>query len=137
MKLNPSIPVFGDSSYRGKCPTEDIEQINFFSWLKFNYPEYANLFIHPKIEGKRTGVQITYDQKTGAMQKSMPDLMIICENPFCVELKRQDHTKSKWQDGQQEKLESLSDAGCFTGIALGADAAKEAFKLWLTKRQEK
>lgn len=137
MKLNPKIPVFGDSSFRGKCPAEDIEQINFFSWLRFNHPYYANLFIHPKIEGKRTGAQMSYDAKTGALQKSMPDLMIICDYPFCVELKRQDHTKSKWQDGQQEKLESLSNAGCFTGVALGAEAAKEAFKSWLTKREEK
>lgn len=131
MKLNESIPVFGDVNFRNKCPTEDIEQINFFSWLKFNYPNYANLFLHPKTEGKRTYQQVNYDKRTGGIPTSLPDLIIIHRLPFCVELKRKDHTKSKWQDGQQEKLLELQEAGCFVGLALGADGAKEAFLQWL------
>lgn len=131
MRMNPKIHVFGDPSFRGKCPTEDVEQVNFYGWLKYNYPEYAELFLHPKAEGKRSGAQINYDQRTGGIPTSMPDCMIVHKMPFCVELKRQDHTQSRWQKGQQEKLEQLHSAGCFIGVALGCEAMKEAFLQWL------
>ena len=135
MKFHPKIPVFGDVNYRGDCPTEDVEQINFYSWLKVNHPKHADLFMHPKAEGKRNGAQYSYDHRTGGIPTSMPDCMIVSFRPFCVELKRKNHTKSRWQDGQQEKLLALAEAGCFVGVALGADAMKEAFELWLNTQK--
>lgn len=137
MKFNDTIPIYGDPTFRGDCPTEDVEQINFVNWLKFNYPIYFELFMHPKAEGKRNGAQISYDQRTGGIPASMPDCMIISKIPFCVELKRLDHTKSRWQKGQQEKLLELKAAGCFVGVALGFEGMKEAFLQWLkTTNQE-
>lgn len=131
MKFNDSIPVFGDVSYRGQCPTEDIEQINFVSWLKHNHPELRCLFIHPKNEGKRSHNQVNYESRTGGLPTGASDLIIPGNPCFVVELKRQDHTKSKWQKGQQEYLLSAKETGCFIGIALGFEGAKEAFNLWL------
>lgn len=131
MKFNSDIPIFGDTSYRGECPREVSEQANFYAWLKLYHSDYADLFIHPKSEGKRTPSQVNYDRKTGGIPTSMPDCMIIGRVPFCVELKRKDHTKSRWQEGQQEKLIRLADAGCFIGVALGCEGLKEAFLSWL------
>lgn len=131
MKFNKEIPVFGDSSFRGDCKKEDLEAMDFYSWLKFNHPEHAEFYIHPKAEGKRTYAQVNYEKKTGGIPTSTPDGLMMHAIPFCVELKRKDHTKSKWQDGQEDKLIGLSKRGCFVGVALGADGMKEAFTKWL------
>lgn len=131
MKFNESIPVFGDVSFRGGCKSEYCEQVDFYAWLKLNYPEYHSLFLHPKTEGQRTYQQVNYEKRAGGIPKSLPDLMIINNYPFCVELKKKNHVKSQWQNGQQEKLIELKNAGCFIGVALGADGAKEAFLQWL------
>lgn len=54
---------------------------------------------------------------------------IIVGNPtFVCELKRQDHTKSKWQDGQLEFLEASQKRGAFVCVAFGYLAALNAVK---------
>ena len=45
-------------------------------------------------------------------------------------MKRQDHTKSRWQDGQLEFLEASQNLGAFACVALGYVAALEALKNW-------
>lgn len=135
MKVNPLIPVFGDMSYRGDCPTEDTEQINFVSWLKHNHPDYRTLFIHPKNEGKRQFNQVNYESRTGGIPTGASDCIIPGCPTFVVELKRLDHTKSKWQKGQQEYLINAKEKGAFVGVAFGCEGLKEAFKLWLTAQQ--
>ena len=52
---------------------------------------------------------------------------------FVCEMKRQDHTKSRWQDGQLEFLEASQKQGAFTCVALGYVAALEAVKDWIKK----
>lgn len=136
MKFNKNIPVFGDPSFRGNCPTEDIEQINFYSWLKFNYPQYSLLMIHPKNEGKRKYNQVNYESRTGGLPTGASDVIIPGNPSFVVELKRANHMKSRWQEGQQEYLLAAKEAGCFVGVALGCNGLKEAFKLWLDTNQD-
>ena len=131
MKVNPQIPVFGDMQFRGDCPTEDIEQINFVSWLKHNFPKHRALFIHPKNEGKRTHNQFNYESRMGGIPTGASDCIIPGCPAFVVELKRQDHTKSKWQKRQPEYLLNAKENGCFIGVAFGADGLKEAFLQWL------
>ncbi len=137
MRINKEIPTFGDSSFRGDCPKEDVEQINFYSWLKENYPLYHTLMIHPKSGGKRSGAQINYESRTGGMPTGASDLIIPGNPCFVVELKRRDHKKSNWQPEQQPYLLAAKDAGCFVGLALGFKGAKEAFELWLTQKEER
>jgi hypothetical protein len=130
MKFNPKIPVYGDQSYRGKCPAEDIEQINWVSWLRFNHPQIALTLIHVKGEGKRTPQQIAKEKKMG-FQRGPSDLILTGSPSFICELKRADHTKSKWQDGQQEFILQSLEQGAFVCVALGAEGAKLAFNEWL------
>ncbi len=132
MKLHPEIPVFGDPSFRGDCPKEDTEQINFISWLKFHYPLHHTLMIHPQSEGKRNGAQITYQSRTGGMKAGASDCIIPGNPTFVVELKRKDHTKSQWQPKQQDYLLAAQRNGCFIGLALGCDGLKESFLKWMT-----
>lgn len=136
MKFNKDIPVFGDSSFRGDCPKEDTDQVNFVAWLRYNYPERAKMMVHVKTEGKRTWGQINYEKKMGGIPSGFSDLFIIGNPNFCVELKRKDHTKSKWQKGQESFLLNSKEAGCFIGVALGFEGAKEAFIKWLDINQD-
>ena len=135
MKVDPEIPTFGDMSFRGDCPKEDIDQINFVSWLKHNYPTHRALFIHPKNEGKRKHNQVNYESRTGGIPTGASDCIIPGCPAFVVELKRQDHTKSQWQKGQQQYLINAKEAGAFIGVAFGFEGLKEAFLQWLELQQ--
>lgn len=126
-----SFRVFGDINYRGPCPKEDIEQIDFFSWLAFNHPDYAALAIHPKNEGKRTYQQVTRETMLGSINTGASDVIIPAGLGFVCEIKRRDHTKSRWQKGQPEFLTRASKAGAFSCVALGCQGAKEAFLNYL------
>lgn len=131
MKFDSWLLVFGDLHFRGDCFEEEKEQIIFFDWLKLNHADYARLLIHPKIEGKRSFFMQMKDRKTGAMNKGVSDIVIPCSPAFICEIKRKNHIKSKWQDGQKEFLSMAKNKGSFVCVALGADAAKEAFNYYL------
>ena len=130
MKFNESIKVYGDLSYREKkCPRESAEQITFFNWLRREYPDIAKVATHIRNEGVRTHAQ-TAKQRAEGMKTGASDIMIPASPAFVCELKRVDHTQSKWQDGQQEYLLAASALGAFTCVALGHVAAIEAFEAW-------
>lgn len=125
-----SVKVYGDTKWRGDCPTETAEQVTFFGRLRRKHPEtWGRLAIHPRNEGKRTAQQ-TMRAKAEGMTPGTSDIVIPGSPSFVCELKRRDHTKSKWEPGQVEYLETAKDAGCFSCVALGADAATEAFEEW-------
>lgn len=134
-----TIPVYGDQNYRGDCPREDVEQASFFAKLRREYPDsYGVIAIHPRNEGlvKNGQFQAVAKHRIEGMSKGASDIIIPglsgCgkSGAFVCELKRQDHTKSKWQDGQIEYLEAAQAAGAFTCVALGAAAAWQAFEEW-------
>ena len=136
MKLPKDIPIFGDVNYRGDCRKEDAEQIEFVDWLKFNYPDYHRVFIHPKIEGRKSQRLINKDRRMGSFTVGASDCIIPGSPAFVVELKRVDHTKSSISGDQLSYLRVSQKLGCFVGIALGAEALKEAFLLWLDMQNE-
>lgn len=70
-------------------------------------------------------------EKAEGMTKGASDIIIPGCPAFVCELKRRDRTQSSWQDGQLEYLEAAKRAGAFACVALGADAATEAFEEWL------
>lgn len=39
MKFPLEIKVYGDMSYRGECPSENLEQVTFFNRLRREYPD--------------------------------------------------------------------------------------------------
>lgn len=135
MILPQSIPVYGDQTFRGKCPQEHVEQASFFAKLRREYPEsYGRIAIHPRNEGLLINgqFQAMTKHKLEGMAKGAADIVIPGAPTFVCELKRQDHTQSKWQDGQIDYLEASQNAGAFVCVALGAVAAWDAFQDWLS-----
>lgn len=126
--------VYGNADFRGKCPKESVEQITFFNKLRTEYPgTWGILALHPRNEqllkgGQHRGV---IKQKAEGMTKGASDVIIPASVSFVCEIKRQDHTQSKWQDGQIEYLTAAHNSGAFACVALGYVAAWEAFNDWL------
>jgi hypothetical protein len=128
MKFPSWLKVYGDTSYRGDCPSETLEAITFFAQLRREYPDtYGLIATHIRNEGKRSWEQVAR-QKAEGMTKGAPDIIIPTRRAFVCEMKRRDHTKSKWQPMQLEYLKSAHDAGAFVCVALGYDAAYSAFQ---------
>ncbi len=132
------VPIYGDATWRGKCPPEHVEQVSFFSRLRREYPDsYGLIAVHPRNEGLKRAGQFSSVVKHAAegMTKGAADIIIPGAPSFVCELKRQDHTLSTWQDGQQAYLAACHAAGAFTCVALGAGAAWQAFEAWLISRR--
>jgi hypothetical protein len=128
MKFPSWLKVYGDTSYRGECPSETLEAITFFAQLRREYPDtYGLIATHIRNEGKRSWEQVAR-QKAEGMTKGAPDIIIPTRRAFVCEMKRRDHTKSKWQPMQLEYLKTAHDAGAFVCVALGYDAAYSAFQ---------
>ena len=128
------VATFGDLGFRGKCPTEAQEQITFFARLRRTYPDtWGALAIHPRNEALRAGGQLgaIARHKAEGMTPGAADIIIPARMAFVCELKRRNYTKSDWQDGQREYLAAAADAGAFACVALGCDAAWQAFGAWL------
>ena len=131
MKFPDWLQVYGDLKYRNKnCPAEQQEQVTFFGWLRAQHPkDYGVLALHVRNEGVRTWGQAAWHKAEG-MATGASDIIIPGAPTFVCEMKRKDHTKSRWQDGQLEYLEAAQIAGAFVCVALGYEAAIEAFKTW-------
>ena len=132
MNLNDCpVPVYGDTAWRGKCPSESVEQITFFNRLRLT--KWGALAIHPRNEGKRTHGQVRLHKAEG-LAPGASDIIIPARIAFVCELKRRDRTKSQWQPGQLEYLDAAQAAGAFACVALGCNAAWEAFEEWQKSR---
>lgn len=133
-ELNPLIKVYGNTNFRGGCAKEDAELITFFNELKRLYPDLGRIAIHPDNEGLVIGTGHLHHAKQkakGAIKKGAADIVIVGNPTFVCEMKRQDHTKSRWQDGQLEFLEASKKQGAFVCVALGYEAALNAVNDWV------
>jgi len=134
MKLSDiphNVLLFGNPGFRGKCAPESIEQVTFFNRIRREYPEtWGALAIHVKNEGKRSRGQMAMDKAEG-MTPGASDIIIPARITFVCEMKRRDHTKCKFQPGQLPYLTAAANSGAFACVALGCDAAWEAFGEWL------
>lgn len=130
MKFPDWLPVYGDQSFRGRCAVESVEQIAFFDYLKLKHPKVAMIAVHQRNEGKRSFAQARWQKREG-MTKGASDIIIPGLPSFVCELKRKDHTKSTWKDGQIDYLEAAWNHGAFACVALGHEAALEALLKWL------
>jgi len=133
MKIPQDIKVFGDMSFRGDCAKEDLELITFFNQLRIKYPKLAQVAIHPDNEGLVFGTGFnnhTRQKAKGAIRNGAADIIIVGCPSFVCELKRKDHTKSQWQDGQLDFLQTSQELGAFVCVALGYEAALKAVEEW-------
>lgn len=136
MRFPDWLPVYGDTSFRGKCPKEDLEQVSFFNRLRGEYPDtWGVIALHPRNEGLKEKGQFStvLKHKAEGMTKGAADVIIPASPSFVCEIKRRDHTLSHWQEGQQEYLQAAQAAGAFACVALGAVGAWEAFGVWRAK----
>lgn len=131
MKFPSDIKVYGDKEFRGKCASEALEQVTFFARLRRLHPEYGSIALHPRNEGKRTHLQAAKEKSEG-MVTGATDIIIPSSPSFVCELKRRDHTLSSLHQAQIDYMHSAEKAGCFVCVALGADAAWEAFLEWIS-----
>ena len=134
MRLNDlPFSVYGDQNFRGKCPTEAMEQITFFNRIRREHPDtWGLLAVHVRNEGLKTGGQFgaVARHRAEGMTPGAADVLIPGRISFVCELKRRDRTLCAWQDGQVEYLTAAHNAGAFSCVALGCDAAWEAFREW-------
>lgn len=134
MKFPSWLKVYGDTEYRGDCPKEGMEQATFFNMLRREYPDTFGLIaLHPKNEGRRDGKDFrTLDKdKALGMAVGASDIIIPGSPSFVCELKRMDHTKCSWQPKQLDYLEAAKNNGSFVCVALGWEAAWQAFKEYI------
>jgi hypothetical protein len=133
VKIPDWLPVYGDVDFRGDCPTETAEQIAFFNIIRRDYPDVGSTAVHPKNEAKRKGkdfYKLKIDKALG-LTPGASDIIIPGLPSFVCEMKRKDHTKSKWQVDQLPYLETCKDNGAFVCVAFGHEAALEAFEKWM------
>jgi len=130
MHIPSWLPVYGDRTFKGKCPREAEDQMSFFSWLEHELPEFRRITFHPKVEGRRTYAQATIDKKMGSMNRGVVDVIAIGAPCLVMEIKRKDEKLSSWRDGQLQFLEAAKNSGAAVCVAFGLEAAKEAYAEW-------
>ena len=127
------VRVYGDRTWRGACPAEGQEQATFFNKIRREFPDtYGALAVHIRNEQQLRGGQFSAvaKQKIEGMTPGASDIIIPARVTFVCELKRKDHTKSKWQPDQEKYLIAAHDNGAFACVALGYEAAFEALYDW-------
>lgn len=134
MKFFKGLRVFGDINFRGDCPKEDAELKTFFSDMRAEHQLkdiLKHVIFHVNNEGKIPRQQITELKSKGALVKGVSDIIGIGNPMLVLELKRQDHTKSSYEFGQENFLKMSHQAGAFTCVALGYEGAFQALEAWL------
>ena len=133
MNLPPTIPLYGDPTYRGKCPVEAVEQASAVNRIRQLYPDtFGALVFHPRNEQQLRGGQHSamIKHKAEGLTAGVPDLCIPGAPTLIIEIKRQNPQLSKISDEQIAYLEAAQRMGAFVAVALGAVAAIQAFDTW-------
>lgn len=128
------VGVYGDIGFRGECPAERVEMATFFNRLRREFPiTWGRLALHPRNEQMLRGGQhqAIVRHRAEGMTPGAADIIIPAARAFVCEMKRQDHTKSRWQPGQAEYLIEAYNKGAFACVGLGADGAWQALEEWL------
>ena len=137
-----NVPIIGDVSFRGDCKKEDSELIQFFTDVRYHYPQYAHLIFHPENEMKVNGGS-SYKQHSVSVAKGrldgLADIIVLPINKnapaLIIELKRFDISKSL--AGEKLKIHFLKQLMCLSSqkqngaivcVALGCQNAFKAFE---------
>ena len=135
IKPYPGIALYGNQKLRYKnCPKESLSQITFVNSIRAKYPDsYGLILIHPENEKKLVNGQFSAVSKSRAMGMSpgASDIIIPGNPSFVCEIKRADRTLSDITQEQLDYLYAAKEAGSFVCIALGHEAAMNAFNDWL------
>lgn len=125
--LHESVRVYRNTESRKY--KEDIEQINFISWLRFNHPDIADRCFHVPNE---TQSAIQYQAKLTKMgrNKGIPDLMFY-GLPIAIEMKKTINASVKLE--QKAHLNRMAEDGLFACVCFGDAAAKLAIADFLNQ----
>lgn len=121
------IPTYGTKLKGCKIP-ESAHMITFFNILRRDYPEYGNVAIHVRNEGKRTKQQIDKERIEGFV-KGACDIIIVGNPALCIEMKSR-ATSAKVSPEQEQYLLAAQKLGAFVCVAYGFEAALTAFNDW-------
>lgn len=127
MKFPEWLNVVGDKNFRGNCPSEAAELMTFFNVVRTDFKNIPAL--HIRNEGKRSNIQSAIEKAQG-MHPGAADIIIPGSPTLVIELKRQDHTKSKWQPYQLDFLRDSIMLGARVSVCLGHRAALQEFIEW-------
>lgn len=123
------VVVAGYDECNEECPKERIEQINFISWIRYNYPHF--ICFHPVNESD-VPVQKRASLEQEGLLAGVPDIVIL--NPLdgyhfvVIEMKRKNHRKSEISKHQVSILKKASNAGGLAALAFGCDQGKKIIK---------
>ena len=135
MKIPEGIKIYGNQDFRDKnCPKESNEQITFINRIRTLYPDtYGKIITHISNEGLLINGQFSGVNKSKALgkKKGASDIVLPGSPTLLIEMKRRDKTLSVISPEQIEYLLAAKECGAFCCIALGCDAATEAFNDWL------
>ena len=125
--LHPGVRVYRNTESRKY--KEDIEQINFISWLRLNHPDIADRCFHVPNE---TQSAIQYQAKLTKMgrNKGIPDLMFY-GLPIAIEMKKTINASVKPE--QKAHLNRMAEDGLFACVCFGDNAAKLAIADFLNQ----
>lgn len=141
------IEIIGDVDFRGKCKAEDSELAQFFTDVRYNYPEYYDLIFHPEMEFKpQGGSSYAYHAKSKAKGRldSIADIVCLPISPgapaFICELKKVNFGDSVKSSKDKEhffkqlaRLESQKRHGAIAFVALGCNNAYKEFERYVNE----
>ena len=134
MRFFKGLRVYGDVNFRCDCPMEDAELKTFFSDMRSMHPQkdiLKHVVFHVNNEGKLSHKQVAEIKAKGGLVKGVSDIVGVGSPMLIIEVKRQDHTKSSYEPGQENFLKMSHQAGAFTCVALGWEGIFQALDAWL------
>ena len=129
MKIPPCIKVYGES-VKGCKITEANHMATFFNTLRKDYPKYAAIALHIRNEGKRTHSQIVREKALGGFVTGCADIIVPGNPSLVIEMKSRSKS-AKISSEQITYLLNAQELGSVCCIALGHEAAMNAFNDWL------
>lgn len=125
--------IFRPSVDPVKCRPESAEQIDFVSWVRYNYPREAELLFHVTNEGDQPPQYRVQLYKMGLL-KGTSDLILLTGRGAVFEMKREAWSARPSKE-QKKFLRRAVEEGRFACVVNGAEAAKAAFLEFLEERQ--
>jgi hypothetical protein len=123
-----------EEKYRGDCPLEDTDLVNFVAWFDYNYPHLKCLLIHVPNESKMP-VQGRVKLRDKGLRKGVPDLMFLHPRAdyhgLMIEMKRKDKSKCKVSKEQSMYADELTSEGYYHAFTYGLDQVKKCMKDYL------
>lgn len=128
IKPIPGIKIYGTVDKTCEI-TEAYHMITFFNSLRIKFPKsYGAIAVHIRNESQRTAQQAARHKMEGLV-KGCADIIIPGNPSFVCEMKSRS-PKAKITDKQINYLLAAQNNGSFVCVALGHEAAWEAFNEW-------